>query len=420
MPKKSVSKAADTPKQSIGRKGWLYLFGIGSGTGGLAIGSLDAAGICTDAGGITKGAIYTSAYLTLLMVAAAFTVPHTAKIAARFGIERTYRLVVALGSTTWLICGTLILAGVPGFPVLLCFAPIFGFTGGLSGVLAPIFSKAYIAGKDMAGAYARMSVISGIAWAIGSALGGIILNDSHPGVGIVLKGIFGIPFVVVLLKVRPAAHPTTPKAKKRAFPEMRERLSNNDELRRATMLRCGIALFAAPMASLIVPIVDALRQTPLLPGAGIIVAAMAVGQLASPGLVGRLSRNNRPQIAGASIAALASAGVLVAYGLVSALVSKRPELLAWCFIGLSFGGLRYAARALNIGAVSASGPEEDTTNLLQASQFAATLASPIGVLMWGFLINQASVEVAIFVGAAGMALVALASLRRASRPAVAV
>jgi len=397
----------------------LYLFGIASVTGGLAIGTLDAAGICTNAGGVTKGAIYTSTYLTLLMVAAAFTVPQTAKISARFGIERTYRLVVTLGSTTWVICGALILAGVPGFAVLLCFAPIFGFTGGLSGVLAPIFSKAYIAGKDMAGAYARMSVISGIAWAIGSALGGIILNHSHPGFGIVLKGIFGIPFIVVLLRVRPAAKPKTPKAKKRAFPEMRERLSNNDELRRATMLRCGIALFAAPMASLIVPIVDALRQTPLLPGAGVIVAAMAFGQLSSPWLVERLSRDNRPQIAAASIASLAAAAVLVAYGVVSALISKRPELLAWCFIGLSFGGLRYAARALNIGAVSASGPEEDTTNLLQASQFVSTLASPVGVMMWGFLINRVSVEAAIFVGAGGMTLVALASLRRASRPAVA-
>ena len=194
---------------------------------------------------------------------------------------------------------------------------------------------------------------------------------------------------------------------------MRERLRNNEQLRRATVLRCGTCLFAAPLASLIVPIVDALRQTPLLPGAGIVVAAMAFGQLGSPWLVGRLSRNNRPQIAAASIAALGSAAVLVTYGVASALISHRPELLAWCVVGLAFGALRYAARALDVGAVTASGDEKDATNLLQASQFAATLASPVGVMLWGFLINRVSVEAAIFTGAAGTAAVGLLSLRRA-------
>ncbi len=415
MFRRKAADGANTNSEPLGRTGTLYLFGIASATGGLAIGALDATGITTRAGGTSNGAIYTSAYLTILMVSAALAVPHTAKVSARFGIEKAYRLIIAMGSTTWLVAGTLILSGVPGLPVLLCFAPLFGFTAGISGVLAPIFSKAYIAGKDMAGAYARMSVISGIAWAIGSAVGGFILNESHPGFGIVTKAFFGVPFFILLLKVRPAAEPATPKASKRAFAEMRDRLRSNAQLRRATVLRCGTALFAAPLASLIVPIVDALRQTPLLPGAGIVVAAMAFGQLGSPWLVGRLSRNGRPQIAAASIAALGSAAVLVLYGVASALISKRPELLAWCLIGLAFGGLRYAARALDVGAVTASGDEKAATNLLQASQFAATLVSPVGVLLWGVLINRVSVEAAIFFGAAGTAAVGLLSLRRATR-----
>jgi MFS family permease len=272
-------------------RGVAFLFGTATSTAGLAIGTLDATGITTTAGNLSRGAIYTSAYLAILLFTRAFTVPHTARLSARLGIENAYRFTVGLGVVSWAIASILILAGVPGLPVLLCFAPLFGISGGFAAVLGPIFSKAYIAGKDMAGAYAWMSVIAGVAWATGSAAGGFILNSVEPGWGLLSKAILGIPMFVIVTRIAPATDPRTPKAHKRVWYEMKKQLTENKQLRRAAILGCGVSMFAAPMVSMIVPIADALRQTPLLPGAGILMASMALGQLSSPYLVSRLSRD---------------------------------------------------------------------------------------------------------------------------------
>jgi len=119
------TEASSSSSSKGGRRserGYIYLFGVAASTAGLAVGTLDATGITTRAGSITNGAIYTSAYLAILLITRAIVVPQTARISARFGIRRAYQLTIALGSLTWGIAGALILAGLPGLPVLLAFA----------------------------------------------------------------------------------------------------------------------------------------------------------------------------------------------------------------------------------------------------------------------------------------------------------
>ena len=416
------TKASSSSSLKGGRRserGYIYLFGVAASTAGLAVGTLDATGITTRAGSITNGAIYTSAYLAILLITRAIVVPQTARISARFGIRRAYQLTIALGSLTWGIAGALILAGLPGLPVLLAFAALFGVSSGFSATLAPIFSKAYIAGKDMAGAYAWMSVIAGIAWALGSVGGGFLLNTAAPGVGLLIKAALGVPLLVVLVRITPATEPHTPRARKRAWADMRDRLLGNAQLRYATILGCGVALFAAPLVSLIVPIVDALRQSPLLPGAGILMAAMALGQLSSPYIVSKFS-TERSLLKAAAIASICCAAMLGADAVAALFFSDKPELVVWSVIGFGFGGMRFAARALNIGAVTASGSDESAANLISAFTFATALSSPVGVLIWGVMINRISPEAAIAFGAAGTAVVSIASLvaarRRSTQP----
>ena len=418
QPEANTSSPSKGGRQS--ERGYVYLFGVAASTAGLAVGTIDATGITTRAGSLTNGAIYTSAYLAIVLITRAIVVPQTARIAARLGIERAYQLTIALGCLTWGSAGALVIAGLPGLPVLLSFAALFGISSGFSATLAPIFSRAYITGKDMAGAYAWKSVVAGVAWALGAVGGGFLLNTAAPGVGLLIKAALGVPLLIVLVQFRPATKPHTPRARRRAWADMRDRLLGNAQLRYATILGCGMALFASPLVSMIVPIVDALRQSPLLPSAGILMAAMALGQLGSPYIVSKFS-SERSQLKAAAIASICCAVMLAAYAVTALFFTAKPELVIWSVIGLGFGGMRFAARALNIGSVTASGSDQSAANLISAFTFATALCSPVGVLIWGVMVDRVSPEAAIGFGATGTAVVAIGSLvaarRRGAQPA---
>jgi hypothetical protein len=183
------------------------------------------------------------------------------------------------------------------------------------------------------------------------------------------------------------------------------RVRDNRALRRAAILGCGVALFAAPMSSLIVPIADALRQSPLIPGAGLLMAAMAVGELFAPVVVSKL-QPNRTSLRAAALAAVLCACFLAAYGVASLVFSKQPELIVWVIVGVGFGAMKYGGRALNLGAATDADDDANSSEMVAAFVFLTSLASPIGVLAWGALINRVSVEAAILVGAVGTAAVA--------------
>jgi hypothetical protein len=191
---------------------------------------------------------------------------------------------------------------------------------------------------------------------------------------------------------------------------MSTNLRGNIDLRKAALLGGAVSMLAAPLASLLVPVADALRQSPLLPGAGILMAGMYVGQLLSPSIVTRLSRG-RSQLNGSALAAIGTGVLLAIYGVASLVFNKEPELILWAIIGLGFGALWLAQRSINLGAATAAGDQASTGEAVAIFTFVVSLAAPIGVLIWGFLINHVSVEVAIFVGAAGTVLAGAFYLR---------
>jgi MFS family permease len=387
-------------------RGYAYLFGVAAMTAGMAMSTLDATGITTHAGHRSNGAIYTSLYLAILMLSRALAVPYSPRIAARLGTRRTFRLTMAVSAIGWGLVGVLILSGLPAITVLLSAAVVLGMLSGIEGPLSPIFARAYLKGKDMSAAYAYMSVVAGVAWAVGSASGGFILNSIHPGWGLVIRSILQIPLIVVLLRVAPAAEPKDPRPSDRPWRDMRDRLTGNSQLRRAALLGCGLCIFAVPMVSLIVPIVDALRQTPLLPGAGIVMASMAIGQLTCPYFVAKLGAH-RHKITAASAAALVCGVLLLAYGCAALAFSDHAELGAWALVGFFFGGMRFTSRALNMGAVAASDSEENSASVIAAFTFITGLVSPVGVLLWGVMVNRVSPEAALLVGGACTILMAL-------------
>jgi hypothetical protein len=301
--------------------------------------------------------------------------------------------------------------------VMLPMAAAVGAMAGFYGALSPLYARAYICGEDMAGAYARLSVAGGLSFALGSSAGGFLLNLVNPAYGLLARALLGLPLAIFVLRVLPDVEPSVSVKAGGTWAGLRKRLSDNHELRSATLLGCGVALFAAPMVSMVVPIVDALRLKPLIPGAGILMTAMSIGELLSPVVVSRLERN-RSNLRGAALAAAGCSVALAIYGLTSLCFTDRAELAAWALVGIGFGAMRYGGRALNIGAAVAADSEQNSADSVAAFVFATSVAAPIGVLLWGVAINRVSPGAAVFGGALGTAVVAaIWILRRDSKPA---
>ena len=392
-----------------------FLIAYGAMTAGTAIAALDSTAIMTRAGGASNGAIYTSLYLGILLLSLALVVPYAPLLAERIGMRRTFVLSIVLGSVLWLLAGALIRSGANSVPVLLISAVGFGVCAGVSAVLSPLYAKAYIGGQDMAGAFARLSVAGGLAFGIGSIVGGFILDNIKPGWGLVARAILGIPLALFVLLRSPAVEPAAPDARGGAWADMLSRVRSNSALRRAALLGCGVGMFAAPMASMIVPIAAALRQSPLISGAGILMAAMSAGELFSPIVVSRFGRR-KSNLRAAAIASIWCAGFIAIYGCASLVFSHRIELWIWLIAGLGFGAMRYGGRALNLGAATDAGSDQDSGEMVATFVFVSSIAAPVGVLLWGFLINRVSVEAAVFAGALGTLLVSSLFLsRRAER-----
>jgi MFS family permease len=299
-------------------------------------------------------------------------------------------------------------------PVLLFAAVLAGVSWAVFSVLNPLFARAYFTGEGMAAAVARLSLASGIAWAIGAAAGGFLLHVVAPGWGLLIRALLGVPFAIYLIAKPPAVEPPMPESREPVWSGMRDRLRDNPDLRRATLLGCGVTAAAAPMASLIVPIVDALRQSPLLPGAGILSASMAGGEMFAPVVVSKLERR-RTDLRAAAVAAIVCGGALVLYAIGSYALSRRPELAMWAVIGVAYGAFRFASKALNVGAATASDTEENSVESVATLLFITGLAAPVGVLAWGFLINRWSVEAAVLIGAAATTASAAAVLALTKR-----
>jgi hypothetical protein len=146
------------------------------------------------------------------------------------------------------------------------------------------------------------------------------------------------------------------------------------------------------------------------------MAGIASGQLVSPRIVTRMSKG-RSQIRGAAILAIVTGVMLAGLGIASLIFKAEPELVVWVLIGLGFGASWLTQESLNIGAATVSSESSTTGESVAVMMFAVSLAAPIGVLLWGFMIGRVSVEAAILFGAVGTVVSGVALLRPPKAPA---
>ncbi len=380
-----------------------YMAAVGCSVAGSAAGFLGATGTTNAAGNPGNGAVYTGIYVSAGLLSAALVIPYAPMLSHRLGARSLFIKCKAVTAVVWLTVGFLLLGGVPGMPLLLVLSPVLGALSGLGSVVSPVMNKAYLASSGMAAAFARMAVISGIAWGIGSLLGGLLLDAAPLGWGLVLNGLLTIPLAVIVSKVAPLAALIDPAERGRPWHDVVSNLRCSQALRRVTMLACVVALCVAPLALLLVPITQDLRHEPLLVGSGLLMAAMALGEAFSPKLVRRVSLSHA-DLLGSAITAIGAGVLLILFGMSSVLLAGPVELGVWTAIAVGFGVFRFASRAFTIGATAESRAPELTASSLATMMLVAGLFAPLGTFVWSLLIGYFSASAAVLCGGVAMVL----------------
>ena len=387
-----------------------FVLGVGLATVGSTVSLLSATGITTAAGDFDSGAIYTGIYVAVGLVAGALTMPYAPHLCRVMGTRVAYAWATSLLSVCWILVALLIVLGVPALPVLLLAAPVLGGFIGFTAVLSPVVYKAYLSSGDMSQVMARMTVVKGVAAVIGALAGGVFITSGTEALGLLVAGLLRVPLVFLAVRLSPALSIADPLQTLTPWGDIITSLKQSPTLRRTTYLACGVALFIAPMPSLVVPLTQALRREPLLQGAGLLLASIAIGELLSPIVVSRL-RSKHTLIASSALASVVAGGILLALAVTSIILSNEIELVAWGILGIGFGASRFASRALTFGAASGAQEVHDVSKSLAAMLLSACLVAPIGILAWSVFLGRGMAPVALALGAVGITCVRFAVYR---------
>ena len=394
----------------LGRAALTYLAATGVSVVGTAFGLLGATGAATAAGGSSHGALASGIFLASTTLIAAVAVPSAPRLCRHLSLGRAYACAQAVNALAYLIAGVALLMGAPTILTLLAAAPLIGVTSGANSVLRPLLSKAFMGSDSTARACATMAVVNGVAWGVGGLAGGMLLSHVAFGWGLVVNAGLTTGLMITVSCVAPASEPSTPRTTGRAWPGVWAALAGHPRLRWTAVLGASSVLFLAPAASLVVPIAQDLRQRPEVTGAGLLLAAFAVGELVTPWTVRMLKRHREDLPAGALAGTIAGSSLLV-LGVLALVLTRRVELAAWLIVGLAFGAFRFAARSLFIGSAAESGPPDDAAANLAAATTVALFAAPLGLLVSSLVIDAVSAGAAVLLGGAGAVAVGMVILR---------
>jgi hypothetical protein len=398
---------------------------MGLSAAGVTVSMLGATAITASTGGGDHGALWTGAFLIILFVAKAAAVRVVPSWSDRLGPERLFVLTNFGLMILWGGAGILVVLGAPATVIVLAIAPLAGVANGVFAIETPLLSKAFLSGHSMAAANARVSVVRGVTCALAALGAGLLINFAGAGWALMARALLSIPLVLVIRQAprspgRSVSHGATPAAAESGADGDSEGpgIMADPAVRRVILLAVTLTIATAPVIAMIVPIAQSLRQTPLVIGASIMLAAMSAGGLLAPLFVhlfeGRRSRGQDPL----SAALIATGLSLVAFGVVSIFLTDRSELVAWAAIGLIFGGAESASHSTVLGQIVRVSGRFDVRHAIATMKFATNLAAPIGFVIWAVLLDTTNGATAILVSATAMILMALTFGR--SRPVIAM
>ena len=385
-----------------------FVLSMGLSAAGSTVAMLGATAITAATGGGVHGALWTGAFLVVLFAAKAAVIQFVPGLSNRFGPERFFVFTNLASVLLWAGAGILVILGVPGTLVIMVIAPFVGVVNAVFSIEAPLLSKAYFSGHSMAAAEARVSVARGVSCAIGALGAGALINSAGAGYALIIRALCTVPLLLVLHRASRGSRAATTSEPVVIVddlePEIGPSILADPAVRRVILLAGGLTATTAPLVEMIVPIAESLRQTPLVIGASVMLAAMSAGELLSPYFVHRYERRQRHGHDPMSAALIVVASALLAFGLVSLVLTARAELAAWVLVGLVFGGAASSSHSVVLGQLVAAAGSFDLRRAIASMKLAMNIAAPVGFVLWAVLIDQVNATTAILVSAGSLIL----------------
>ncbi|MGA0209799.1 MAG: hypothetical protein ACO3LZ_07755, partial [Candidatus Nanopelagicales bacterium] len=179
-----------------------FLFVGGLGVAGTMAGLLGTTSASTYAAS-GSGGLTTGVFLSLMLAAAALATLNVSRLTRRWGRRQVFARAQMGICVAWSLVGVIEMLTDSSLVVLYVAAPIFGVLSGITGVLTPFVSRAYLDPESLSISLARRGVVSGLAAILGASLGGILIHMTDPGVGILANGLLTIPLAVFVTRCSP-------------------------------------------------------------------------------------------------------------------------------------------------------------------------------------------------------------------------
>ena len=369
----------------------------------LAVGGLAVAGTLVGQLGATSAATYASdgnggvtsgLFLALFLVTSSVSATWTPRLAARWGGLRCFAWAQLFVAVSWTMVGVIEASTNSSLAVLLVAAPFLGLLSGLTAVLTPFITRSYIDPHSLSSSLAKRSAVSGVAAMIGAVVGGFLIHATDPGIGILANGLLTIPLALFTFLVQPREIPAPVHSSGHPLRDVLVTLRTSKKVRPLLVLAVVQAIFVAPIMMMIVPILKDLDHAPLPSGAGLVLAGGAAGRLLVPYLVSRLLRK-RQELAAALSVYPWLVGCMLAFGATALLPLSDFDLVLWTLIGFGLGATRFTIRPLIMTASTKAGAKGDEMAGLTAVITLGVFVSPVGPLVWGFMIEYLTAPVTL-------------------------
>ena len=389
-----------------------YLIVCGFAIAGTLVGQLGATSATTYAAN-GSGGLETGIYLAIWLGFAALSTAYVGRITHRWGRLRVFSTAQVGVAVSWAIVGIVEIVTSESLMVMWLAAPLFGVLFGVTTIVSPFVTHAYLSQTSLTVSMARRNIAAGVGAMFGASLGGVLIHATDPGVGILASGLLTIPLAVFLLARPPAQRDDDRPTTQNSARDLVDSLRSSPQLRRVGFLTASLMICLVPLFTMIVPVLNALDTSPLPSGAGFMLAGVAAGRFFVPTLV-RRTLGKQSQFFGAIRAFTWASGFMIVFA-ISTLVSViSVDLVVWTLIGVGLGASRFSARALTIGAAADAGPPGKDISGVAALVLIGTIASPFGMLLWGVSVDYLSSPTTV--GLAALVILVIAAVLARSRP----
>lgn len=395
-----------------------YVVAMALSGAGVTISLLAATALETETNGGAHGALWAGAFLIIVFVTKAGAIRAMPRWSVRVAPERLFLLSTFLLIAAWAGAGILIVLGAPATALVLAIAPVDGIANGVFAVETPLLSSEFFSEQSLATAHARVSVVWGIACALGAIAAGLLIDGAGAGWALVARAALSIPMLFVIMRLV--------RSRKRSIPDVdvhdarvatanqsrdARRVMADPAVRRVILLAVILTAVTAPVIVMIVPIGESLLHTSNVLGASIVLSAMSVGGLLAPTFVRlfdrRVSTGRDPILA----AFVASGLLLAAFGVASIFLTSRIQLFALAAVGLVFGGAEFGSQSTVLGQVVRVSGSAGARQAIATMKFSTSLAAPVGILVWEVVLDTTSGVTAMFISAAVVIVVAFSFSR---------